>query len=638
MSETIEITSGQYITQLNLGLTNPTGFDGSGLGGTVSLLTFPNLTGIIATGNGITQLIRVSGAPLLQTIRFENNNLTKQSLEAAVTDIYNNRNSITGSVDKNINFCFTGASMGKTDRLIRLTGVNKYGAELDKLNFNVFYAVNGETDQTWTGAGTNNNFSNTGNWANGASPLDYDALYFGGGVRLGGFNDLPANTQFNGITFNSGAGAFNLSGAPFVLTFGGINNNSTVTQTVRNDIVLSGNNRTINCTRGGINLFGNIGGSGSLVKTGSATLSLSGNNTYTGNTFINSGTVNVLNSNPFGTGTVYCPNIATSSNGFINIPSTAAPANTIINNPIFINGSPNQSLINIFANKSATLNGLLACGPDNRQQFFNITNNATLTFNGGISGISGFNNNFVLQGVGTYVISTPVTFSVGNLTLNTNTANLILSSTGNIFNALRSMAGTVRTDVSFAINDERVSIGGDIVNSSVKQGVLNLNGTDQIIRNLANNSAGLSGNMLTNIFNNSSTGSNLILNQVGTSTYIGTISGNINLIKSGTATLTTSGNMTSGVGLMYTGFTTITGGILLVRTPFSDPLGKITSGTFSSGTSLTVGFALSPTSGESFQLLPGSTTNNYSIVTLQGAAAGRTATYNSSNSTLILTN
>lgn len=645
MPEAIAIRSGEYITELTLRLDNPVDGNGSGVGGTVNLSGFPNLTSIIASGNGITQLTGVSGARLVQTLRFENNYLTKQNLENIVTEIYSNKNSITGSTNNNVNFNLTGASMGKIDRLIRLSRVNKYEAELDKLNFDVVYAVNGETDQTWNGGGTNNNFSNTGNWANGTFPLDYDALYFGGAARLNGFNDLSANTQFNGITFNSGAGAFNLSGNRFVLTFDGISNNSTNAQTIRNNITLSGSGRAINCNAGQINLYGDIDGSSSLIKNGTGHLLLSGNNSYNGNTFINSGTVTVFNNNVFGTGNVYCPRNANLALGYIQIPSTTTLTNTIINNPIFINGSSNQSFFNIVANRSATLNGLINCGPiDNSGsslgQNFNIANNAILTFNGGISGNSNWSGSFGLLGVGTYIINSPVIFknTFNSITLNQNTVTLILSSTGNRFSRFRPLAGTARTDVSFAINDDEVRIGSDITNSSSKRGVLDLNATNQIIRNLQSNVTNLSGNIQTSIFNNSQTGSNLILNNIANSTYVGTISGNINLIKSGTATLTTSGNMTSGVGLMYTGSTTITGGTLSVRTPFSDSLGKISSGAFSSGTSLTVGFAVSPTNGESFRLLPGMTTNNYSIITLQGAAAGRTATYNSSNSTLTLTN
>jgi autotransporter-associated beta strand protein len=491
-------------------------------------------------------------------------------------------------------------------------------------------------DFIWTGLGSDNNWSTTSNW-NIRIPQAYDILQFAGTTRLTPFNNLTIDTPFNGITFNSGSGAFTLNGNRFILNSGSITNNSNNTQQINTDIVLGSNAGTINCATSQIVLRGDISGSGSLTKLGASTLSLSGNNSYTGNTFINSGTVNVLNNNPFGTGTVFCPNRATSSNGFINIPSTAAPANTIINNTIFINGSNSQTLFNIVANKSATLNGLLVCGPDNRQQFLNVNNNATLTFKGGISGISGWNGWFALLGNGTYVMSSPVIFNPTSnaLTLNSNTATLILSSIGNRFTMLRPIAGTVRTDVSFAINDEIVRIGNDLLPSSAnKIPLLNLNGTDQIIRNIQNNSSNFVSCTSTNIFNNSSTFSNLTANNTSNTTYTGSISGNINFIKTGTSALTLSGSTALGIGPRYTGFTAISAGTLINYALSSNPSNKVNFAQFTN-TALVVNFLTPPNIGDSFILLPARTVNSYPAVTLQNAS-GRTGSYNSTNSTLTI--
>jgi autotransporter-associated beta strand protein len=487
-------------------------------------------------------------------------------------------------------------------------------------------------DFIWTGLGSDNNWSTAQNW-NIRVPQAYDILQFAGTTRLTPFNDLIVDTPYNGIAFDVGAGAFQLNGNRFILNSGSISNNSINIQTINNDIVLGSNAGTINCATSQIVLRGDISGSGSLKKLGASTLSLSGNNSYTGNTVINSGTINVLNSNPFGTGIVNCPNNGISSNGFINIPSTATPANTIINNPIIINGST-QSFYNIVANKSATLNGLLACGPDNIHQMINITNNATLTFNGGISGISGWNHSFGLVGNGTYVISSPVIFNASSiLTTNSNTVTLILSSIDNKFNTLRIIAGTVRTVVSFAINDETVRIGNDVLPSAAnKRPLLNLNGTDQIIRNIQNNSSNFVSCTSTNIFNNSSTFSNLTANNTSNTTYTGSISGNINLIKTGTSALTLSGSTALGVGPIYTGFTAISAGTLTNYALSSNPSNKANFARFTN-TALTVNFTTPPTIGDSFILLPARTVNLYPSVTLQNAS-GRTASYNSTTSTL----
>jgi hypothetical protein len=204
----------------------------------------------------------------------------------------------------------------------------------------------------------------------------------------------------------------------------------------------------------------------------------------------------------------------------------------------------------------------------------------------------------------------------------------IIAVSGNRFQTLRVINGSnVRCDVPLAINNDNITFNATSTNT------INLNGNNQIFKNIV--SAGRN----CNIFNNSPTAANLILNPTFPPTYLGGISGNINLIKSGVAFLGISGSLTGGLGAqVYTGSTTVTGGALVTYTPFSDPLARITSGVLGSSTSLVVGFRSSPANGESFRLLPGSTVNNYSIITLQGSAAGRTATYNGANSTLTLTN
>jgi autotransporter-associated beta strand protein len=643
MPEQIGILGGTFIRELGLELTSPTGVGGTPLGGTVDLSIFPNLTGITASGNGITVLtgISTSGAPLLQTLRFENNYLTKESLEDVATGIYANRNSITGAANKTVNFNLTGAQMGTIDRTIRINNVNKYQAEIDKLDFNVDYLVNGYADQAWIngapGTPTQNPvFSSGVNWANGLVPVNYDAIYFSDPIGPNrAFNDLPTDTQFNGIIFDAGSRAITITGNRFILTYSGIVNNTSRTQTIRNDILLSGTRRGVNCNSGPIVLGGNIGGSGNLTKLGSGVLSLSGNNTYTGDTFINSGFVSVFNSNPFGTGSVY---LQTTASFPILIQPTAIPATVVINNPIYssyVSGVGTLSLINV--GKSTTFNGpitFVTGGPVNQNvQFAFGAPSITLTFNGGISGtptwgavlvniFGNTNTTAILTGSPVIFNSTAVNFGFIGVT------TAIIAVSGNRFQTLRIIGGSnVRCDVPLAINNDNITFGGTET--------INLNGNGQIFRSISNGGTGCK------IFNNSSTVANLTINpqNAHNSIYNGSISGNINLIKTNPfSTLTLSGVPALNIGPTYTGSTTITGGTLVNRLPFSDPYARITSASFSAGTSLIVVFNSVPALGESFQLFAGPTVNNYSVITLQGSAAGRTATYDSASSTLTLTN
>lgn len=104
----------------------------------------------------------------------------------------------------------------------------------------------------------------------------------------------------------------------------------------------------------------------------------------------------------------------------------------------------------------------------------------------------------------------------------------------------------------------------------------------------------------------------------------------INLTKIGTGTQTLSGSNT------YTGTNSINGGSLIVSGAAITGVtaSKMTSAILTN-TTLTANFNTAPATGETYRLFPGSTTQTYSSVTLTGnGVSGRSATYDSSNSTL----
>jgi hypothetical protein len=349
--------------------------------------------------------------------------------------------------------------------------------------------------------------------------------------------------------------------------------------------------------------------------------------------------VSVFNSNPFGSGNVY---LQTTGTWPILIQPTAIPATVVINNPIYssyVSGVGTLSLINV--GKSTTFNGpitFVTGGPVNQNvQFAFGAPSITLTFNGGISGtptwwtstlvnIFGNTNTTAILTGSPVIFNNAVNFGFIGVT------TAIIAVSGNRFQTIRNIGSNIRCDVPFAINNDNITFGGTAFGGTE---TINLNGYDQIFRSINNGGTGC------NIFNNSSTVANLTINpqNATNSIYNGSISGNINLIKTNQfSTLTLSGVRALNIGPTYTGSTTITGGILVNRLPFSDPYARITSAEFSAGTSLIVVFNSAPALGESFQLFAGPTVNNYSVITLQGSAAGRTATYDSASSTLTLTN
>jgi autotransporter-associated beta strand protein len=492
-------------------------------------------------------------------------------------------------------------------------------------------------------ANTTSNFSTQVYWLSGITPVNDDTIVLEGSLGSIVNNDLPPGTLIRGISAVSSATAnFNsFIGNNFILGRSGITFNSFLagpTYTVRTitpNIVLNLDAGPINAGNS-ISMRGDISGSGSLTKLGTSTLSLSGNNSYTGNTYISAGLVSVLNNNPFGTGSVFC----SGGSGGLFVSSNAAPENTIINNPIFIDGQRPSNGPNISVQKSATFNGLITVGPVSRTNRLNVANNATMTINGGISGGPTMGSITTMNGAGTYILSSvPIIFdntSASPIYSDISTETVIIAVSGNRFQNIRT-GGTLRTDVPFAINNDVVYLGFNQI-TIPRNGRINLNGNNQIFRNIqlatsitSTTFSAMSGN---NIFNNSSTFANLTANNTVNSTYIGSISGNINLIKTGTSTLTLSGSTALDVGPRYTGFTAISAGALTNYALSSNPGDKVNFASFTS-VFLSVAFTTPPSIGDTFILLPGPTINTYPTVSLTNGG-GRTGTYNSSNSTLTI--
>ncbi len=141
---------------------------------------------------------------------------------------------------------------------------------------------------TWNGGGNANNFSSAGNWG-GVSLAAGDSLSFAGTTKLTPNNDTAANTEYAGITFNSGAGAFVITGNAINLAGDVINNSSTL-QTINLNLAMQANTN-FNAASGNLAIGGSISGAFALTKTGSSTVTLSGANTYTGGTTVSTGTL-----------------------------------------------------------------------------------------------------------------------------------------------------------------------------------------------------------------------------------------------------------------------------------------------------------------------------------------------------------
>jgi len=141
--------------------------------------------------------------------------------------------------------------------------------------------------RSWNGAGGNNSWTTTANWAV-AAPVAGDSLTFDGATRLAPANDFTAATLFENILFNTGASAFTLGGNSITLN-GTLRNLSANVQTINLDLALSATSHAVSTSNGTLVINGVISGGGaSALSNGSGQMvTLNGANTMNGTVQVN---------------------------------------------------------------------------------------------------------------------------------------------------------------------------------------------------------------------------------------------------------------------------------------------------------------------------------------------------------------
>ncbi|MEY4386967.1 MAG: hypothetical protein RLY20_2250, partial [Verrucomicrobiota bacterium] len=133
------------------------------------------------------------------------------------------------------------------------------------------------TNEVWTGAGANDNWSTSPNWSIVNPANSGDAVTFAGTTRL--TPNLDTNLSVTGVTFDATAGSFNLgtaNGSTLTLTANGIVNLSANPQVVSVPVTLSGS-QTLNTSAGSLTLSNTLNKASNLLTvTGTATTVLSG--------------------------------------------------------------------------------------------------------------------------------------------------------------------------------------------------------------------------------------------------------------------------------------------------------------------------------------------------------------------------
>ena len=263
------------------------------------------------------------------------------------------------------------------------------------------------------------------------------------------------STNSSGFTKN-GAGVLSLSGNN---TYSGSTTINSGTLEIASTGLLGGGSYSGNIANNGALIAGSnsnqilsgiISGTGALTKNGSGTLTLTGSNSFSGSTTLNTGTLVISHANAAGTGTL------TQSNGasLLKIDTTGTIANTM-------------SVYNVQASQSATLSGAITVN----NASFDVDSGDTLTLSGAVSGSGGVTKNgtgtLVLSGSNTYAAATTVNAG----TLNAAHANALGSNT-----TVQIYGGSLLVTADDAINGKNLTLAST-ANGSAAAASLAFSGT-----------------------------------------------------------------------------------------------------------------------------------------------------------------
>ncbi|MDF1741968.1 MAG: autotransporter-associated beta strand repeat-containing protein, partial [Verrucomicrobiales bacterium] len=317
---------------------------------------------------------------------------------------------------------------------------------------------------------------------------------------------------------------------------------------VGTEIIIEGGS-TLDVFAGSI--AGVISGSGNLQKTGAGTLSLSGDNSYTGTTLLSLGVLSISHDNALGNSSAGTTIDQSLSAPGVFVLLTLSGNITVAEDITFINVGSN--LQTTFRNSSGdnTITGLVTLPASIRQQ----SSSGSLTFEGGVT--SAFNTFYVINSSGgsTHYTTNPINLNSGRFYADSGGLTTI-GVAGNSWVLATLSSGTLRLDVDNALPSTMVLTHSGLGYGS--GGTLDLNGTSQTITSFASGGSNTSGLEAVITNTNATTAASLTVNQASNTTYHGSVSGDLAIVKDGVGTLTLAGTIAN----THTGLTTVSGGVL----------------------------------------------------------------------------
>ena len=428
--------------------------------------------------------------------------------------------------------------------------------------------VEAQTTYTWTGGGTSDNFSDTGNWG-WATGNQTGIQSFSGTTRLNPYADGTGTFNTHRLYFQSGAGAFTLSGREITLSdYGGadptIRNLGTNVQTILNN--LRGDSTTnddplrVQANAGDLVLMGNITNRGSalVIEGGSSAryVALGGNVTGNPNIEINSAQLRILESGSLNQagGGVYVGNGGTTSTPAALLMADLDGGSTVTHalNVNAGDGSSGSRLIGAM-NSSGTntySGNIIRSSSGNRTLTLAQTGGGVVDFTGTISG----DHRVIIEGPGTVRIGGQNTYAA-NTEINSGQLHVMegatLSATGQTVYVGHGLTTGTAAGLYIADRD-----GGTTVNQGIRVnpgenanrtlGGMNTRGTNTFRGNVDMSGTGDRSATLT-----AAAG--------GTVRFEGTISGTGGIRTGGEGTVDLRGANT------YAGATTVASGTLLVN-------------------------------------------------------------------------